>query len=53
MHGRKTRWALAELCDVFEIGMGEVAQANIDKLMARYPEGFEVDKSLNRKEGDI
>ena len=33
--------------------MEDVMQMNIDKLRARYPEGFEVDKSLHRKEGDV
>ena len=28
-------------------------QTNIDKLKARYPEGFSADRSLHRKEGDI
>jgi len=26
---------------------------NIEKLMARYPDGFEVERSLHRAEGDI
>ena len=46
-------WFVAE----YATGMGwtleEVAQTNIDKLRARYPEGFEAEKSLHRKEGDI
>lgn len=31
----------------------EIMLMNIDKLKARYPEGFDADKSLHRKEGDI
>ena len=31
----------------------EVMTQNIQKLKARYPKGFEYDKSLNREEGDI
>lgn len=46
-------WALAELCTVCNINMDEVARTNIEKLLERYPNGFEVDKSLNRREGDI
>ena len=46
-------WMIAELCDSLYMRMGDVAQANIDKLRARYPEGFEVEKSLNRREGDV
>lgn len=46
-------WGLAELCTVCNINMDEVARTNIEKLLERYPNGFEVDKSLNRREGDI
>ena len=46
-------WALAELCTVCNINMDEFARTNIEKLLERYPNGFEVDKSLNRREGDI
>lgn len=46
-------WMIAEACDALDISMSEVAQMNIDKLRARYPEGFEVERSLNRAEGDI
>lgn len=46
-------WGLSELCTVFNINMDEVARTNIEKLLERYPNGFEVDKSLNRREGDI
>ena len=41
-------WFAAELCDVLRIGMDEVAARNIEKLMARYPEGFAAERSLNR-----
>lgn len=30
-----------------------ILRMNIDKLKARYPEGFEVNRSKNRKEGDV
>jgi hypothetical protein len=30
-----------------------VLQMNVDKLRARYPDGFDADKSLHRKEGDV
>lgn len=30
-----------------------VLQMNVDKLRKRYPDGFEVEKSLNRAEGDV
>ena len=46
-------WFIAEYCTANHWDMGDVMQMNIDKLKARFPEGFEVDKSLHRKEGDV
>ena len=46
-------WFAAEYCTAMNWNMDEVAQLNIDKLRARFPEGFEVDKSLHRAKGDI
>lgn len=46
-------WFIAEYCTANHWDMGEIMQMNIDKLRARFPEGFEVDKSLHRKEGDV
>lgn len=46
-------WFVAEYCTANHWDMGDIMQLNIDKLKARFPEGFEVDKSLHRKEGDI
>lgn len=46
-------WFVAELCTAYHWNMDDVAQLNIDKLRARFPEGFEVDKSLHRAVGDI
>ena len=46
-------WFIAEYCTVKGWPLSGVMQLNIDKLKARFPEGFEADKSLNRKEGDI
>lgn len=46
-------WYLALMCDAFGFDMAEIAQMNINKLKARYPLGFDPDKSLHRKEGDI
>jgi NTP pyrophosphatase (non-canonical NTP hydrolase) len=46
-------WFVAEYCTACDITLEDVAKANIAKLNARYPEGFEADKSLHRKEGDI
>ena len=46
-------WFIAEYCTAKGWHLEEVMQMNIDKLKARYPEGFSADKSLHRKEGDI
>ena len=46
-------WFIAEYCSANGWDLAEIMQMNIDKLKARFPEGFEVDKSLHRKEGDI
>lgn len=41
-------WFIAELCTAEGLDMYEIMQANIAKLVARYPEGFDVDRSINR-----
>lgn len=46
-------WMIAELCESLGTDMDTVMETNIQKLKERYPDGFEVEKSLNRKEGDI
>ena len=46
-------WFISEYCTAVGWTLEDVAQMNIDKLKARYPEGFSEDKSLHRKEGDI
>jgi NTP pyrophosphatase (non-canonical NTP hydrolase) len=33
------------------IGLGEIAQMNVDKLRKRYPDGFSTENSLNRPHG--
>lgn len=43
-------WMLAELCDVFGFDLDEVAEENIEKLKKRYPEGFDPEKSIHRKD---
>jgi NTP pyrophosphatase (non-canonical NTP hydrolase) len=45
-------WYVAEMACGLECTLAEIAQINIDKLKARYPDGFEADKSLHRAEGD-
>ena len=46
-------WFIAEWCTVYGFSLEDIMQMNIDKLKARYPEGFDVDHSLHRKVGDI
>lgn len=43
-------WMLAELCDVLEMGLGQIAEENIEKLKRRYPQGFEKWRSRERVE---
>lgn len=43
-------WNLCELVTVREWSLEEIAQANIDKLRKRYPEGFSAERSVNRAE---
>lgn len=46
-------WFIAEFCTAEGWLLEDVMQSNINKLIDRYPQGFESIKSLNRKEGDI
>lgn len=46
-------WFVAEYCTSMGWNLEDIMQMNIDKLKARFPEGFEADKSLHRAEGDI
>lgn len=41
-------WYVAYACDALECDLGEVVEANVEKLRRRYPEGFSADKSVNR-----
>ena len=46
-------WYIALICDAFGFDLDHVMQLNIEKLKARYPDGFDVDKSANRAEDDV
>ena len=46
-------WMIAEICTSKGFNLDDVMQTNIDKLKARFPNGFESERSLHRKEGDI
>ena len=46
-------WFVAEYCTSMGWTLEDVMQLNIDKLIARYPEGFQAERSLHRAAGDI
>ena len=46
-------WFIAEYCTAREWHLNDICQMNIDKLKARFPDGFEDKRSLHRAEGDI
>lgn len=46
-------WFVAEYCTAMGWDLDEIMQLNIDKLKSRYPEGFDVDRSLHREKNDI
>ncbi len=46
-------WYVAISADAIGYTLEDIMQLNIDKLDARYPYGFEAERSVNRKAGDI
>ena len=44
-------WYLAETAYALDVELDEVLEGNITKLKARYPEGFDCEKSVHRKNG--
>lgn len=42
-------WMIAEYCTVNGWWLGDIAQLNIDKLLERYPSGFDEGRSVNRE----
>lgn len=44
-------WYIAVLADSFGLSLRMVAEANIEKLKERYPDGFDPERSKNRKPG--
>ena len=46
-------WYVVMLCESFGWNMDEIMQMNVDKLKARYPEGFDVERANHRAEGDV
>ena len=43
-------WYLAEVAYVLEVPLEEVLVKNIEKLKSRYPEGFDTERSVGRKD---
>ena len=43
-------WYLAETAYALDVSLEEVFEGNIEKLKARYPQGFETKKSIEREE---
>lgn len=41
-------WYVANLAYRTDIKLSEVLQRNVDKLLARYPDGFSTERSVNR-----
>ena len=46
-------WYISQACIALDTSIEEIIYMNIEKLEARYPDGFEAFRSENRKEGDI
>lgn len=46
-------WYIAMMCEAWGFNLEQIMQLNINKLKERYPEGFDVVRANNRKDGDI
>lgn len=46
-------WYWINACRALSLNPNDVIQENVNKLSARYPEGFSVHYSENRKQGDL
>ncbi len=42
-------WYIAVTARLMEISLADVMKKNIDKLRKRYPNGFEIERSINRE----
>lgn len=43
-------WFLSELADCLSVHLSTVAHGNVSKLLKRYPDGFDAERSVNREE---
>lgn len=46
-------WYLAVAAFALGYTLEDVMRMNVDKLRKRYPDGFEVERSVHREEGDV
>lgn len=46
-------WMIAEACTAFGFTMEEVMATNIEKLLSRYPNSFDTEKTIHRKADDV
>ena len=46
-------WYLAEAATALDVDLSDILQQNLDKLAARYPEGFDAQRSRVRLSGDL
>jgi NTP pyrophosphatase (non-canonical NTP hydrolase) len=46
-------WYMAMICYSFGFDLDEIMQKNVDKLKARYPEGFDTELANHRAVGDV
>lgn len=46
-------WYLAVSADAIGYDLESILQMNVNKLLARYPDGFDTDRSLHRKVDDV
>lgn len=46
-------WYLAVTAEAIGYSLDDILQMNVEKLLARYPDGFDPEKSRHRKPNDI
>ena len=46
-------WYLAEAATALDMDLSDILRQNLDKLAARYPEGFDAQRSRVRLSGDL
>ena len=46
-------WYVAMMCESFGFSLDDVMQTNVDKLIARYPDGFDTYRANHREKDDV